>query len=170
MSFNIFVAGAGHFHYRRQGCIDGSDFEPMKIVSTLMTMEPTVVGAANAYIEHRTPGITDLMETMATMEFLHLLNDSVSFLAMCSGVSDGWIAVSCSESHMLWPDTRSFARYNFSPGDNPGAEFMRVIGRGLRETSMNHWGVLREMSMVMSRYRDHIGDNGTPMLNIMMDH
>jgi len=134
-----------------------------------MTMEPSALGATNAYIGYKTPGITDLMETMATMEFLHLLNDSVCFLAMCSGASDGWISVSCTKTHTFWPDTRSFARYNFSPGDNPGAEFIRAIGPGLKETDMDNWGVLAALSIVLSKYSGQIGDDARPMINIMLD-
>src|SRR5438874_350820 len=99
MSFNVFAAGGGNFHYQKDGFIDGGDFVPMKVVSTLMTMEPSGLGAANAYISHKTPGITDLMETMATIEFLHNLNNAVCFLAMCTEASDGWISVSCTDSH-----------------------------------------------------------------------
>jgi hypothetical protein len=169
MSFNVFAAGSGHFHYQKDDFIDGSDFVPMKVVSTLMTMDPNPLGAANAAIGYKTPGITDLMETMATMEFLHTLNDAVSFLAMCSGASDGWISLSCTKTHVLWPDTKSFARYNFQPGDDPGAEFMKIIGAGLKETSMNNWGVLAALSIVLAKYSASIGDDARPMINIMLD-
>jgi len=110
------------------------------------------------------------MESMATQEFLHLLNDSVCFLAMCSGASDGWISVAGSESHLLWPDTKSFARYNFSPGDDPGAEFIKTIAPGLKETSLNTWGVLAALSIVLSKFSSAIGDDATPIINIFLDH
>jgi len=141
MSFNVFASGSPNFHYKKDNFIDGSDFVPLKVVSSLMTMDLSKSGAVSTYIGYKQPGITDLMDTMATMEFLHTLNDAVSFLAMCSGSSDGWIALSCSESHILWPDTKSFARYNFTPGDDPGAEFIKTIGPGLQSTSMDNWGV-----------------------------
>jgi hypothetical protein len=142
MSFNIFAAGSGDFHYTKKGFIDADTFEPMKIVSALMKMEPTGLGAANAYIGYKTPGITNLMSSLATMEFLHNLNNAVSFLAMCTGASDGWISVSTTQTHLLWPDSRGFAQYNFQPGDNPGAEFIKRIGPSLKDTDMNNWGVL----------------------------
>jgi hypothetical protein len=169
MSFNVFAAGAPSFHYKKDNFIDGGDFVPLKVVSTLMTMEPSAAGGTSAYIGYKTPGITDLMETMATMEFLHTLNDAVSFLAMCSGSSDGWISLSCKESHLLWPATVSFARYNFVPGDNPGAEFIKLIGPGLKNTSMDNWGVLAALSIVLAKYYDQIDSNATPMINIMLD-
>lgn len=169
MSFNVFAAGSGNFHYIKDGFIDGGDFVPMKVVSALMTMEPSALGATNAYIGYKTPGITDLMETVATQEFLHLLNDAVSFLAMCSGASDGWISVSCTESHTLWADTKTFACYKFLPGDDPGAEFVKLIGPGLQQTSMDNWGVLAALSIVLSKYSNHIGQDARPIINIMLD-
>jgi hypothetical protein len=170
MSFNVFAAGSGKFHYQKDGFIDGDSFTPMKVVNALMTMSPTALGAANAYIGYKTPGAGDLVESIATREFLHLLNDSVCFLAMCSGASDGWISVASSESHILWPDTKAFAKYNFQPGDDPGAEFIKLIGPGLKETSLNNWGVLAALSIVLSKYSAHIGDDARPIINIFLDH
>jgi hypothetical protein len=169
VSFNVFASGSGNFHYQKDNFIDGGDFVPIKVVSALMTMEPSASGAVSTYIGYKQPGITDLMETMATMEFLHTLNDAVCFLVMCSGASDGWISVSCSESHLLWPDTKSFAKYGFSPGDDPGAEFIKVIAPGLKQTSMDNWGVLAALSIVLAKYWNQIGEDARPMLNIMLD-
>jgi hypothetical protein len=168
VSFNVFASG-GSFHYQRDNFVDGSDFVPLKVVSELMTMDPSPSGVTSTYIGHKQPGITDLMETMATMEFLHTLNNAVCFLAMCSGSANGWIYVSCTESHVFWPNTMAGARYNFSPGDNPGAEFIKVIGPSLKETSMDNWGVLLALSLVLSKYSSSIGDDATPMINIMLD-
>ena len=170
MGFNVFASGTGHLHYQKDNFIDGDTFTPIKVVSALMFMTPTKLGAVDAYIGYKQPGITDLMESMATQEFLHLLNDSVCFLAMCSGASDGWISVAGSESHLLWPDTKSFARYNFSPGDDPGAEFIKTIAPGLKETSLNTWGVLAALSIVLSKFSSAIGDDATPIINIFLDH
>jgi hypothetical protein len=169
MSFNVFASGSGGFILKKNDFIDGDTFVPMKVVSTLMGMSPTGLGAVGAIISHKTPGITDLMEAVATREFLHNLNNAVSFLAMCSGASDGWISVSCTKSHLLWPDTKSFAKYSFSPGDNPGAEFVRTIAPGLKETGMDNWGVLAALSIVLARFSNQIGENARPIINIMMD-
>ncbi len=169
MSFNVFAAGSPKFHYKKEGFIEGSDFEPMKIVSTLMTMEPNGWGAAGAGIDIATPGVTDLMDSMATMEFLHTLNDAVCFLAMCSGSSDGWISLSTTKSHVLWPDTKGFARYNFTPGDNPGAEFIKLIGPALKDTDLNNWGALAALTLVLSKYSNSIGDDARPIINISLD-
>jgi len=168
MSFNVFASGMGNFHYKKDGFIDGDDFVPMNVVSSLMTMSPDALGAAGAYIDYKKPGITDLVGKIATMEFLHLLNDSVCFLAMCDDASDGWISVSCTQSHLLWPDTKSIARYNFQPGDSPGAEFIKAIGPALKATDMDNWGVLAALSIVLSKFYDLIGQSGRPIINIML--
>jgi hypothetical protein len=170
MSFNVFAAGSSGFHYKKDGFVDADTFEPMKLVSELMTMEPSVAGAVGAAQGHYTPDMTNLMGTLAAMEFLHLLNDGVCMLAMCSGASDGWISVSSKKSHTLWPDTMGFARYNFQPGDDPGAEFIKAIGPSLKATDLNNWGVLAALSIVLSKYYDKVGDSGVPMLYINLDH
>lgn len=170
MGFNIFASGTGKFHYQRDGFVDGDTFAPMKVVSELMTMGLNPEGVTTTVIGHYQPGITDLAEGMATLEFLHLLNDSVGFLAMCSGSSDGWISVAGTQTHLLWPDTKSFARYNFTPGDDPGAEFIKLIGPGLKETGLNTWGVLAGLSIVLSKFYQAIGDDATPIINIFLDH
>jgi hypothetical protein len=170
VGFNIFASGTGKFHYQRDGFIDGDTFAPMKLVSELMTMSPNKEGVITTAIGHYQPGITDLAEGMATLEFLHLLNDSVCFLAMCSGASDGWISLSSTQTHLMWPDTKAFARYNFQPGDDPGAEFIKLVGPGLKETGLNNWGVLAALALVFSKFSDHIGEDARPIINISIDH
>jgi hypothetical protein len=110
------------------------------------------------------------MGKMAQIEALHNLSNAVSFLAMCSGAADGWIAVAGSQTHLLWPDTKSFARYYFQPGDSPGAEFMQHIGPALTKTGLNDWGVLFVIAKVLALYSSAIGDSGTPRIMIMLDH
>ena len=169
MSFNVFASGSG-FHYKKDDLIDKDDFDALKVVSTLTTMELSAPGVVNAGIDYKKPDMTDLMETIATSEILHTLIDGVSLLATCSGASDGWISVSCTRHQLLWPDTKSFGRYNFSRGDDdPGAEFIRAIGPALKATNMNNYGVLAALSIVLAKFSDYIGQNGTPMINIMLD-
>lgn len=170
MGFRIFASGSHKFHYKKDNFIDGRDFEPMKIVSILMTMSPTGLGVADAYISHKSKGITDLMESLATTEFLHNLNNAVCFLAMCSGSSDGWISVATTEKHTFWPDTKGYEEYRFSPGDNPGAEFIRLIGPSLKETDLNNWGVILALGLVLGRYANRIGQDARPMINISLTH
>lgn len=171
MGFSIFAAGTRDFHYSRDNCIDDSDIDMVDLMSKFQTMEPTRMGAAATAIDIAQPsaGIIDLMQTMATMEFLHLLNNAVSFLALKPQASNGWIFVSARESHLLWPDTGGNGEYRFSPGDNPGREFMREIGPALQAADMANWGVLREIALCLSRFDAHIG-NGRPCITIQLSH
>lgn len=178
MSFNIFASGGSGFHYSFDGFVDGSGFEWIKVVSALSSMSPkvpTVVSVGSDVItagaDYLKPDMSDAVERIANYEMLHNLNNVVSFLAMCTGSANGWISVSCTNSHgWLWPPTKSFARYNFTPGDSPGAELVRLIGPGLKETKMNNWGVLLALSVVLGKYSNAIGQDATPIINIMMDH
>jgi hypothetical protein len=170
MGFRIFAAGTKGFHFVKDHVIDGSEFETIKVVAILQTMELSKLGVVGAVIDHQAPGITDLMVSLATKEFLHNLNNAVSFLAMKSGASNGWIAVSSTQKNTLWADTVSFAKYDFRPGNSPGAEFIKKIGPGLKETDMNNFGVLMALGIVLSKYSNHISDSDTPMINIQLSH
>jgi hypothetical protein len=171
MGFRIFAAGTRDFHYTRDNCIDDSDIDMVDLMSKLQTMEPSRAGVISTAIDIAQPsaGILDLMQTMATMEFLHLLNNAVSFLAMKPQASNGWIFVSARESHVLWPDTGGNGEYRFDPGENPGYEFMRAVGPALREADMANWGVLRELALCLTRFDSHIG-NGRPCITIQLSH
>jgi len=169
MGFDVFASGEG-FHYQKNGFFDGDDFTPIKVINELMTMDVSKAGVITAGIGLVQPDRTDLSESLATREFLHMLNDSVSFLAMCAGSANGRIMVSSSQPHMVWPTTKSFAIYNFQPGDDPGAEFIRMIAPGLKDTGMNTYGVLAALTIVLSKFWDHIGTGGTPRINISLDH
>jgi len=67
-------------------------------------------------------------------------------------------------------DTTSFARYNFQPGDEPGAEFMKKIGHGLTHTDLNKWGVLAALVLVLAGFVGKLNDNDIPMLLITISH
>lgn len=168
MSFKIFASGSGKFHYVRDDCIDDSELNMIDLLGKLQTMEPTWMGAGATAVDIVQPsaGIIDLMKTMATMEFLHNLSNSVCFLAMCSGASDGWIAVTCRETHLLWPDTGANAKYQFYPGDSPGTEFIRKVGPAMKAANQANWGVLRMLGIVLAKYSNHIGESATPIINI----
>ena len=170
MGFRIFAAGTKGFHYVRDNVVDGSEFETVKIVATLMNMELSASGVGGAAMDHQAPGITDLMVSMATMESLHNLNNAVSFLATNASSGNGWISVSSTQKNILWTDTMSFVKYNFKPGNNPGAEFIKKIGPGLKETDMNNFGVLMALAIVINKYSNRISDSDTPILNIQLSH
>lgn len=168
MSFRIFAAGSEKFNYVKDRCIEQSDFEPIKVAEILRSMELSKTGAAGAVIDHQAKGIADLAGAVANRVFLHNLSTAVGILAMCDGAGEGWISVSARETSVLWPDTVRFSKYDFSPGDSPGAEFIAKIGPSLKDTDLNDWGVLCMLSIVISSYSVHIGGTGRPMLNIQL--
>jgi hypothetical protein len=108
------------------------------------------------------------MGGVACYEFLHLLQTSVDLLAMCSSASEGWISVSSTNKHLLWVDTVRFAKYGFSPGTNPGAEFVKAITQSLKDTGLNTWGVLRGLTTVLTKFHSKIGDSTKPAINISL--
>jgi hypothetical protein len=140
------------------------------LLSKLQGLDGTKMGAFATGVDIVQPsaGIIDLMQTMATMEFLHLLNNAVSFLAMKQQAANGWIFVSARESHLLWPDTGGNGEYKFK-GDNPGFDFMKKIGPALKEADMANWGVLRELALCLSKFDHHIGE-GRPCITIQLSH
>jgi len=172
MSFKIFASGTGHFHFEKDDCIDDSELDLVDLLGKLQTMEQTWMGAGATAVDIVQPsaGIIDLMKTMATMEFLHLLSNAVCFLAMKGGAADGWIFVSATESHLLWPDTGGVGRYDFQPGDSPGSEFIRKVGPALKAASMANWGVLRMLALVLAKFDNHIDDSARPIINIQLSH
>lgn len=172
MSFRIFAAGSHNFHFERDNCIDSDDVDLVDLISKFQGMEPTWMGAGQVAVDIAQPsaGIIDLMSAMATMEFCHLLSQAVCFLAMKGGAANGWIFVAAREEHVLWPDTGGNGKYEFYPGDSPGTEFLRKIKPALEEADMANWGVLRMLTLVLSRYDAHIPDSARPMINIELRH
>ncbi|HCA58202.1 MAG TPA: hypothetical protein DEP46_09490 [Blastocatellia bacterium] len=171
MGFSIFAAGTNNFHYAKDDCLDDSDFKVVEVLGKLQAMEPTKMGAVATGIDIAQPsaGIIDAMQAMATMQFLHLLNNAVSFLAMKPKAREGWIFVSARESHLLWPDTGDNGEYKFYPGDNPGHEFMKKIGPALKAADMANWGVLRELVICLSKFERKVG-NAVPAITIQLSH
>jgi hypothetical protein len=172
MGFSIFASGTNKFHFKKDNCIDDSDLDLVDLISKFQGMEPTWMSAGATAVDIAQPsaGIIDLMKTMATMEFLHLLSNSVCFLAMKQGVANGSIFVAAREEHLLWPDTGANAKYKFLPGDSPGTEFIKKIGPALKEADLASWGVLRMLALVLAKFDQHIPDSATPVINIELRH
>src|SRR5262245_2102537 len=133
MSFKIFASGTGSFNYTQDKCIEGSDFELVKILGIMQQMQFTQLGTLAAEIEHKTPGITDLVEGIANREFVHNLKNAVDTLALNSNASDGWISVSITKKNIIMSDTIRIATYKFKPGTNPGKEFVDKIFQPLKD-------------------------------------
>lgn len=169
MSFRIFAAGSRKFNFIQDNCIDGDDVSMLELANKLASLEPTKMGAITTGADTALPskGIIDLMQTMATIEFLHLLSSTVTFLAMCTG-ADGWIGVSARETSYVWPDTVATTKYRFYPGDNPGKEFIKKIAPVLKKTSMDNWGTIRMLAIVLAKYANHIDESARPIINIQL--
>ena len=172
MSFSIFASGTNNFHFEKDNCIDDDDIDMVDLISKFQGMEPTWMGAGEVAVDIAQPsaGIMDLMQAMATMEFLHMLSNTVCFLAMKGGASDGWIFVAAREEHLLWPDTGGNGKYSFYPGDSPGTEFIKKIAPALKEADMANWGVLRMLALVLAKFDNHIPDSARPIINIELRH
>ena len=176
MSFSIFASGVANgqtFHYYRENCIDGDDFNVAELISTLSGMNQTAIGVAQAaaetIISKMFPGSApEAMGTVAFLEFLHVLKDQIDSLAMCDDSINGRIVIFAKESGFL-RDKYGNAAYCFKPGNDPGTEFIRTIGSSLEATSMNNWGVLRAMVIVLTLFSNAVGQSGKPMLMIQLE-
>lgn len=170
MSFRIFATGTENFHYTRDNCADNDIFEAAEVMSALQGLEPSASGVAQGVAEYLSPSMEGVrssgIASIASGEMVHLLTNAVTMLATCTGARQGWISVAPRTSHFLRAETSRYARYNFSPGREPALEFMRMILPVLTATDMNNYGVLREMAIALSRYYAHIGNSGTPMIQI----
>lgn len=173
MSFSIFATGAEEFYYQRNDREDGSTFDLIKVITILQGLDIASTGTlaitgTGGVIDYYAPGITDLMIALATREMLHNISNAVCLLAMNSSSSDGWIYVNATETNTFWADTARSAKYKFSPGDSPGAEFISRIGPCLKDTDLDNFGVLQHISIVLSRFSNHIEDSTTPKISISL--
>jgi hypothetical protein len=173
LSFNVFASGSG-FHYQKDSFFDGDDFDTLKILDDMLLMEPSKLGVVDAARSHFFSKDTrDATPLLAKRKFLSALTETVDLLGIRAGSADGFIAVTAKQSHPLWADTVRFARYGFVPEDSPGTEFIRVIDKSLDDTSLKTWGVLMALTIVLSKFLDHLNsrDGSSPtMVNISLTH
>jgi hypothetical protein len=190
MSFNTFAYGSPSFHYQRNNNVEGDEFNALKLLATLASMRPgrgefipgnagrtvgkalgsRAIGLGGSFLPSADTAGGAM--ALASREFLDMLVNTVSLLAISPGAGgDGAkIIVTSRNHHALWPTTVGFASYNFVPGDDPGTEFVRAIAQSLKETGLNHWGVLRSLVLVLSQYSNQIADtNTTPFVSIELD-
>lgn len=173
MGFDIFAAGTNNFHYKREGCEDGSTFEAMKVITCLQGLDIQSLAHAGitgtgAAIDYVAPGITDLMISLAEREMLHNLSNAVCLLAMNPNTSDGWISVNAYQVNLILPNKSCGATYGFSPCDSPAAEFIDTIKNCLKKTDLTNFGVLQHLSVLLTRFEQHIDDSMTPKLSITL--
>lgn len=181
MGFNIFASGVtgnkkgggrGHFHYKKDDCLDQDDFDPPAILSWLPS-SPDAAGVAEKIVgspESHIDSVTRAgMTRIAEMEMTHLVATGVDLLAMHGG-SGGKISVYCLQKKWYWADTNSFVVFHFDGSSNPGRDFLRTIGPGLKKTELNNFGVLAQLAIVLSKYDSALPGSSEPFLNISLDH
>jgi hypothetical protein len=173
MSFSIDVRGTNGFNFNRPICDDGSAFEVMNVIGILQGLDLQSAGhfgisAAGAVKEKVKKGIPDLMFKMAEREMCHNISNAVSLLEKDYNTSGGWIFVSAEQKNLLFPNVSRAARYNFKPGDSPGAEFLKTIGKCLEDTDLNNWGVLKYLAVILTRFEQQLPTTMIPMLNISL--
>lgn len=173
MGFDIFAAGTDNFHYARNGCEDGSTFDVMKIITILQSLDVQSLAhlgitGTGGVVDYYAPGITDLMIALAEREMAHNISNAVCILAMNPNASDGWIYVNATEVNTFWTNTSRAGKYSFSPGDSPGAEFVSAIKNCLKDTDLTNFGVLQHLSVILTRFSQHIDDSMTPKISITL--
>jgi hypothetical protein len=176
MAFRIFAAGVTSsrttFNYERSRCPDDDVFSAADVASALRASGPGVRGAAEGVADYVVPSDTGAyragVQSIAKITFAQLLDTAVGLLAAKSGASEGWISVAPRLDRLLLPNVSRIARYSFSPGDNPGAEFIRTISPALRDTDMHNWGTLRQLAEALGRYELTLDGHGTPMIQIQL--
>ena len=100
---------------------------------------------------------------------MHLLIDSVSFIALSPNANGAHISLSLTVKHKLWVDKVTFNKYDFNPGDSPGVEFVHAITNNLKDTGFDNWGTLRSLALVLGKYCNYVnGEATTPKINISL--
>lgn len=174
MGFDIFAAGTDNFHYQRKGCEDGGTFNAIQLISTLQGLDvSSLQSLGRSYAKSQNDptnepsGYIDAMIFQVKMEMLHNLSNAVCILSM-KNTDEGWIYLNATEKHTFWADTMRAAKYGFSPGDLPGAEFIKTIINSLKDTSMDNFGVIQQLAIVLSKFSNHIDDDMTPKISITL--
>ena len=157
MSFKVFAFGAPNFHYLKQECLDESDLDTIKFLYDLSSFSPPYKGAAIQYVgDNIIPqkGVADIAANIGYMELSHLLCECIDFLAIQADQAS-CISVYTQNPHFLWTTTNSYGEYRFSPGDNPGLEFIKAIYKGIKNNDMLSLGVIKQIIAVIASYGDY---------------
>lgn len=158
------------FRYQKSNCLDQGDFEPPKLLSMLPS-SPNVAGVATKIVgtpESHIGGaeVKGIMR-IAELQFAHLVVSGVNFLALHG--KGGSISVYCHQKKWYWADENSFVN-SFIMGGNPGKEFLKDILPGLKKTELNNFGVLAQLSIVLSEYDRKLPKHAQPNLRIEIRH
>ena len=179
MGFNIWAVGLtgsssqGLFKYEKKNCLDRSDFDPPKLLS-IIPDSPDAAGIAKKISgtpeSHLGSATVDGMSKVAELIFAHHVIQGIQFLALHG--SGGSVSVYCNEAKWYWADSNSFVEYRITStsGIDPGKEFLKKIGPGLKNTSLNNFGVLAQIAICLSKYESALPQSAKPNLRIELRH
>ena len=138
---------------------EAEDLDKAVFLESIMSMEPNMMAVLKGTAEAAVPSLSliDLVKTYAYNELSHLLCEPIDEIGGLGG--DKVIHVSSSTNNSLWPNTLSYARYDFDPGDCPGAEFIRKIFPGLKNTGFATSGVILQIIRVIIDYKSYYEDH-----------
>ena len=173
--FSIHASGVPEFLYSRQNCADGTEFEATAIMSALQASGPSAVGVASGVADYVLPSVASEVRSGAQQAgeviWAQRMRDEIRRFTRHPEVAGGWISVSAIQSNFIGQRTASdVATYRFIAQDDDAAvNFMRRILPVLTNTSMNNYGVLREIWSAMANFRITLDGNfDSPMLSIQL--
>ena len=174
MSFSIYAAGTRGYRFRRQNQPDEDMFQAASVISAVQGMEPTAGGVAGAAIELGrdqvglgTPNAMDAARILGRTVFVNGVVETVDMLCARNGDRPGWIYVSCSQSHLLWPATTAHTNYGLDfRGDGVGRDFVRHLVPVLTATGFNHYGSFRALYLALNGYDAVLQDSDLVMITI----
>ncbi len=158
------------FHYSKSNCLDQGDFEPPKLLSMIPNspdlggVAKKIVGTPSSHVGGATVGG---MFAMAGIISARQVQEQIKLLRIHG--QGGSISVYCYQKKWYWADTNSFVNCYIS-GGNPGRDFLKKIGPGLKKTELNNFGVLMQIAMLLSEYSLKLPNSATPNLKIEIRH
>ena len=173
MSFRIFLSGNDGYHSVSDHYFDTGVFDSMTSLYNLMFTSPDVVGATGLVVSQYGPdaNMNDAEAAAADLEVGRLIDLAVTNLTTLAGAgAGGYIAVSCQESHALWPDTVTFSHYIINLDGNPGRDFRQMIARDLDMTSLNTLGVKLAIAAELNKFCAAVDQSATPTVLIQIFH
>lgn len=180
MGFNIFAVGLtgskqgggrGQFNYSKDNCLDQGDFDPPVLLS-IIPSSPDAAGVTEKIIGSPDSRSDELMSAgmfkIAELEFAHLVMNAVDMLAIKA--NGGKISVYCYQEKWYWADSNNFDTFYINSSGNPGRDFLKKIGAGLKKTELNNFGVLLQLAFAISKYENALPSNEEAWLNIDLRH
>ena len=172
MSFRIFAAGTGNFHYTRNGLDFGDVYDVADGLSRIASVTGGARSAATGIVTDAatpTSGVRQALNAYGQIEGLHLLHDSVEMMVVDMGSVQ--VMVYARQARTFWVDNTAVATVMLAnDDDDPAVTFLRRVNPVLAETEMNTFGVLAAIAGVMTRFSTEgaRADNGRCMLNIQI--